>query len=73
VRVDYDHPFGLLRDVLVTDLQASDAAKTRPIMTLMNPRCADCGLPLGFDALAPRVQPGGDLYDRRFSWPRRQW
>ena len=72
VRVDYDHPYGSIRGVPVAELQASDPATTRPIMTLIGPRCADCGVMLTQDMLGARTQPGGDLHDPRFlwSWPR---
>lgn len=69
VHVDYDHPFGLIRDVPVADLQASDPATTRPRMTLIGPRCADCGVMLARRMLGARTRPGGDLYDPRFLWP----
>jgi hypothetical protein len=69
VRVDYDHPFGLVPDVPLAELQASAPALTRPFMTLDRPRCIDCGVMLTQRMLDARTRPGGDLYDPRFLWP----
>jgi hypothetical protein len=69
VLVDYDHPSGLIPNVSIADLRASDPASTRERMTLCRPRCRDCGVPLSRAQLGSRIQPAGDLYDRRFLWP----
>src|SRR5687768_12840553 len=68
VLVDYDHPFSTLYGVSVSELRASDPATTRPIMELLNPRCATCGATLSRRSLRSRVRRGGDLYDPRFRW-----
>ena len=68
VLVDYDHPFGTLSGVPVSELKASDPAKTRPVMTLLNPRCGTCGAELSRRSLTSRIRRGGDLYDPRFAW-----
>ena len=68
VLVDYDHPFGTLSGVRVAELKASDPAKTRPVMTLLNPRCGRCGAKLSRRSLELRIRCGGDLYDARFAW-----
>ena len=67
VRVDYEHPFGTLSGVPVVELKASDPANTRPVMTLLNPRCGTCGAPLSRRLLSSRTRRGGDLYDPRFA------
>lgn len=68
VLVDYDHSLGKLSGVPVTELKASDPAKTRPIITLLNPRCGTCGAKLTLRSLTSRIRRGGDLYDPRFAW-----
>ena len=68
VLVDYDHPFGMLTRVAVTELKASEPGTTRPIMTLLSARCATCGAKLSRRSLGPRIRRGGDLYDARFAW-----
>ena len=68
VLVDYDHPFGMLAGVPVTELKASPPATTRPVMTLLNPRCGRCGVKLSRRMLKSRIRRGGDLYDGRFAW-----
>ena len=64
--VDYDHPHGLLANVPISDLQASSRERTRPFMTLLNPRCIDCGKALDKLDLEQRINQDGDLYDERF-------
>jgi|GEM_PF-3284921 len=66
--VDYDHPHSTIEGVTVSDLRRSSATKTRRIMTLRNPRCADCGAALTRAALGARIGRGGDCYDPRFRW-----
>lgn len=66
--VDYDHPHSTIEGVTVSDLRRSPAAKTRPIMTLRNPRCASCGAPFTRSTLGARIRPGGDCFDKRFRW-----
>ena len=66
VVVDYDHPHGLLQGTATKDLQTSPREQTRPRMTLLNPRCSDCGKLLTKQDLAQRVKQTGDLYDERF-------
>jgi hypothetical protein len=68
VVVDYLHPYADLIGIRVNDLQASDPTMTRPVMTLQNPRCAECGKRLTRAELRRRMRPGGDLYDPRFLW-----
>ena len=68
VMVNYDHPYGLIQNTFVTDLQNSDRTKTRPVMILQNPRCARCKLALSEEILQSRISKTGDLYDLRFRW-----
>ncbi len=68
VLVDYDHPFGTLSGVPVTELKGSVAAESRTIMTLLNPRCGTCSATLSWRSLGARIRRGGDLYDARFAW-----
>jgi hypothetical protein len=70
VLVDYEHPLGCFKGQFrVADLQAFDPSRTRPFMTLENPRCAKCGVSLHFKNIRNRIFEGGDLYDKRFLWP----
>jgi hypothetical protein len=66
--VDYLHPHGDIQGVPLKGLQASDPNRTRPIMTLMNFRCADCGKSMHPRELGLRLKKGGDLYDQRFKF-----
>ena len=67
--VDYLHPFGELARVPVTELQRMPSP--RPVMTLVHPRCAACGLAFTPRELGARIARGGDLYSPQFSWTRR--
>ena len=64
--VDYLHPHGDIAGVQVTELQRTPSA--RPVMTLVNPRCAACGHAFKPSELGARIAPGGDLYSPQFSW-----
>jgi len=70
VVVDLLHGHGTVPGVAVEELQASDPAATRPVLSLADPRCADCGRPLTRRELGRRIARGGDLFDRRFLWSR---
>jgi hypothetical protein len=64
--VDYDHPHGLIQNVSLAELQGSPKEVTQSSMTLINPRCKNCGKALAEAELTIRIQQGGDLYDERF-------
>jgi hypothetical protein len=68
ILVDYGHPHGTIAGVPVADLQNSRPARTREFMSLENPRCGICGTVLSRRQLGARIRPGGDLYDKRFTW-----
>jgi len=67
VLVTYMHSHGDI-PALVSKLQASPPDRTRPVMTLRNPRCTACGARLSRRVLRPRISCGGDLYDARFRY-----
>lgn len=71
--VDYDHPYLLIRNVSIRELQKSPKELTRPFMILSNPRCGICGKHIQEAELAPRLQRDGDLYDERFIFVYRRW
>jgi hypothetical protein len=70
VVVTYCHPHGDIDGVRIADLLVSTGNRTREIVTLTHPRCADCGRALQGSGLSGRVKRGGDLFDERsrFVW-----
>ncbi len=66
ILVTYQHPHGDIVNVAVSKLRDSRTDSTRPIMTLTNARCANCGALISRREIRTRCKPGGDLHDARF-------
>ncbi len=69
ILVTYYHPYGEIEAELA-DLKSSSPQSTRPVMTLGELRCKDCGKSLTKYEVGKRIEAGGDLFDERFvfSW-----
>ena len=66
ISVTYMHPHGDVAGVEISDLISLPLGETRPVMTLAEPVCKDCGARLTPRDLGDRVAEGGDLFDSRF-------
>ncbi len=66
ILVTYQHPHGDIVNVAVSELRDSRTDSTRPIMTLTNARCANCGALISRREIRTRCRSGGDLHDARF-------